>query len=201
MVKLAGKFLALVLLASPLAGCFDATIDVAVTSATTARLEATQVINADTYGVMKRSAEEDDYSALDEFCTLGEIIENADGGATCSLVKEGDFATLRSFDDEGDNLTFTPEADGAIRVSLSTASIVKMAQNDEELGEETLKMVEAFLAGHTLTIRIGGGEITDTNLTLAKDKESAEAVFPLLDLLVSGKVELPPTFYAVVRPK
>ncbi|KQT48525.1 hypothetical protein ASG47_09275 [Devosia sp. Leaf420] len=200
MLKLAAKLLATVLLALPLAACFDGTIEVSVTSATTARIEAVQVINADTYGMLKRADEDVDYSALDEFCTVGELTETEDGGATCTVVREGSFATLRNFNGTSGDLTFEPAGNGLVRVSMSTKGLRDMAGAKVEMtvDGETREMAEAYFAGHTMTIRIGGGAVTDTNLTLSKDKESAEVVYPLLDL-VTGKAELPQEFYAVVR--
>lgn len=200
MLKLAAKFLATVLLALPLAACFDGTIEVSVTGPTTARIEAVQVINGDTYAALKKGAAETDYSALDEFCTVGEITETEDGGATCTVVKEGSFASLRNFNGTGSDLRFEPAGNGLVKVSMGTQGFRDMAGAEVEMtvDGETQKMAEAYFAGHTMTIRIGGGEITDTNLSLAKGKMSAETVYPLLDL-VMGKADLPDEFYAVVR--
>lgn len=47
-------------------------------------------------------------------------------------------------------------------------------------------------------IRIKGKEVTDTNMTLAADKKSAEIVIPFLDL-INGTVELPDEIYATVK--
>lgn len=190
------RFFGLLLLAAPLAACFDGTIEVALTGKETARVEATQVINADTYAMLKRGTDEE-FSALEQFCTVGTLTENADGGATCTRAEEGDFASLRDFSGEANSLTFTPESDGSIRVALSTEGIRKMAGEDAVLDEETRQMAEAFFAGHTITLRIAG-DITETNLTLAKDERSAQAVYPILDLVL-GKSEIPEEFYAVVR--
>jgi hypothetical protein len=59
-------------------------------------------------------------------------------------------------------------------------------------------MMKQMFENHFLTIRIGGTEVTDTNLTLNDDKTAAEMKIPFLDL-INGTAKLPDELYAVVK--
>ena len=88
-LKAIGKLAAMLLLGGTLAGCIDADVDVAVTSATTAKATMTQVMGAEFYSMVKMSAEQApaDAPTDDEFCADGALTENADGTATCVIVE------------------------------------------------------------------------------------------------------------------
>lgn len=195
-VRLLGKLAATALLAAGLAGCIDVDIEVAITSPTTARATMTQVMSADIYAMVKMSAEDGD-AGEDSFCAEGDLTENVDGSATCTIVEEGDFATLDLGQDEG-GMTFTEAGPGLVRVALPTADMQAELGADEEMDEETRQMVEAFFEGRTMTIAIAGAEIVDTNMTLSPDRTRAEQVIGMLDL-INGATELPAELFAVVR--
>lgn len=192
------KFAAVVLLGTALTGCLDAEVDVALTSDATARITMTQVMGAEFYSMLKLSNEEAEAGeGEDEFCAEGELTEAEDGSATCIIVEEGPFADL-AMDDAEQALTFTPAGPGLVRIALPTAEMRAEMGVDDELDAETRQMVEAFFTGHAVTVRFSGAEITDTNMTLAADRRSAEQVIPFLDL-INGTLELPDELYAVVR--
>lgn len=192
------KFAAVILLGTALTGCLDAEVDVALTSDATARMTMTQVMGAEFYSMLKLSNEEADAGEPeDEFCAEGELTEAEDGSATCIIVEEGPFADL-AMDDAEQALTFTPAGPGLVRIALPTAEMRAEMGVDDELDAETRQMVEAFFTGHAVTVRFSGAEITDTNMTLAADRRSAEQVIPFLDL-INGTLELPDELYAVVR--
>ena len=200
MIRLAttGKFAATLLLGAALTGCIDATVDIALTSETTARATMTQVMGADFYAMVKMGAEQGgaDAAAGDEFCAEGELTENGDGSATCVLVEEGAFAELDMGDEE--SIVFASAGPGLVRVSLPTEEMKAEIGAGEDMDAETKAMVEAFFEGHAVTVRFSGAEITETNMTLAGDGKSAEQVIPFLDL-INGTAELPDELYAVVR--
>lgn len=192
------KFAAVILLGTALTGCLDAEVDVALTSDATARITMTQVMGAEFYSMLKLSNEEAEAGeGEDEFCAEGELTEAEDGSATCIIVEEGPFADL-AMDDAEQALTFTPAGPGLVRIALPTAEMRAEMGVDDELDAETRQMVEAFFTGHAVTVRFSGAEITDTNMTLAADRRSAEQVIPFLDL-INGTLELPDELYAVVR--
>jgi hypothetical protein len=125
------------------------------------------------------------------------LTENADGSATCVLTEEGPFASL-SMGNQNKTITFTPAGDGLVRVALPTAEIKGDLGIDEAMDAQTRQMVEAFFKGHAITLHFSGLDVTDTNMTLASDKKSAEAVIGFLDL-IEGTADLPDEIYAVVR--
>ena len=210
-----GKLTLGLLLAGALAGCLDVKVDVALTSTTTAEATVTQTMGADFYAMVKLNAEEvaskkaaaDDKPAAgeakpevvpeDQFCAKGALTENKDGSATCVTVETGKFADLTMGNDQ-QTILFTPAGPGLVRVSLPLAAVQREVGANEEMDAETADMLEAFLKGHAITLRFGGGEITDTNMTLAKDKQSAEQKIDFLEL-INGTADLPDELYAVVK--
>ena len=115
-----------------LAGCFDMTTDIEVTSPTTAKATVTEVMGADIYSMIKSGQGSQD----DKFCGKeGEkLTENADGTATCVFNSEGAFADLK-FGDSGTAPTFTPQADGSIKVAVVTKGMTG------DLGKESFKLM------------------------------------------------------------
>ncbi|HTN61912.1 MAG TPA: hypothetical protein VL147_10185 [Devosia sp.] len=199
-LKLIGRLAGVLVLAAGLSGCLDARVDIAVTSMTTAKAVVTQVMAPQFYAMVKASAAQegaDAPSSADEFCAKGVLTENADGSATCVLTEEGPFAGL-SMGNQNKTITFTPAGDGLVRVALPTAEIKGDLGIDEAMDEQTRQMVEAFFKGHAITLHFSGLDVTDTNMTLAPDKKSAEAVIGFLDL-IEGTADLPDEIYAVVR--
>ncbi len=84
-----------------------------------------------------------------------------------------------------------------MRISLPTSEMKAEIGADEQMDEETRKMVEAFFAGHAVTIRFSGAKVTDTNMTLSADGTSAEAELAFVDI-INGAESLPDELYAVV---
>ena len=195
-VKLFGKLAATALLAAGLAGCIDVNIEVAITSPTTAKATMTQVMGADVYAMVKMGAEGEGASE-DSFCAEGELTENADGSATCTITEEGAFADLDLGQDEG-GMTFTEAGPGLVRVALPTADMQAELGAQDEMDEETRQMVEAFFEGRTMTIAISGAEIVESNMTISADKTKAEQVIDML-ALINGAADLPDEIFAVVR--
>ena len=195
-VKFLGKLAATALLAAGLSGCIDVNIEVAITSATTAKATMTQVMGADVYAMVKMGAEGEGASE-DSFCAEGELTENADGSATCTITEEGAFADLDLGQDEG-GMTFTEAGPGLVRVALPTADMQAELGAQDEMDEETRQMVEAFFEGRTMTIAISGAEIVESNMTISADKTKAEQVIDML-ALINGAADLPDEIFAVVR--
>lgn len=197
-----GKLAGALALTVGLAGCIDAKIEVEVQSDTNAKVTVTQTMGADVYQMVKASQAEsagEDTSATDNFCSEGSLTEDAEGGATCILVKEGPFADI-VLDEEGEEngMTFTSAGPGLVRVSFPTAEITKDLNQEEEMDAQTKAMMASMFEGRAFTLKISGGEITETNMKIAGDKQSAETVIPFLDI-INGTVELPDELFAVVR--
>lgn len=194
--NLFGKLAGVTALALSLSACVDVNIDVALTSSTTARATMTQTMSADLYAMVKMSAEQAE-TEEPGFCEEGEMTENADGSATCSIVEEGAFADLDLGQDEG-GMSFTDAGPGLVRIALATAALTTELGIDDEMDEETKAMVEAFFEGHNITVSFAGIDVTDTNMTKSADGKSASQVIPMLDL-INGTLDLPAELYAVVR--
>ena len=211
-----GRAAGALVLGLSLAGCIDVTMDVKVKSETEAQGTMTQVVSAQFYPMIKASATGDAAKSADSFCRKedgGTLVENADGSATCTVTKEGKFADL-GFDNGKEQVKFTSAGPGLVRVSFPTDEFQKgldaatnsgsdaTASADDAqakaAAEQMKTAMAAYFAGHFLTIRIDGGEITDSNMTIAPDKQSAEDKIAFTDIL-AGTAKLPPELYAVVK--
>lgn len=196
-----GKLAGALALTAGLAGCIDAKVEVEVTSDTTAKATITQVMGAEIYQMVKASAADEsaEASAADDFCSEGELTEGSDGSATCVLTREGTFEEIAKDEETGETaFSFTSPGPGLVRVAFPTSEITKDLGTQEEMDEQTKAMMASMFEGRAFTLKISGGEITDTNMTLAADKLSAEKVIPFLDI-INGTVELPEELYAVVK--
>lgn len=197
-----GRLAAILLLSAGLAACMDMSVDVEVTSQTTARATLTQVMSAQVYPMIKASeADRKDAKKEDAFCAEGELTENADGSADCVITREGPFEAVNFDEKDGEkSISFSAAGPGLVRVAFNT----KDMQGDvtesggEEMDAETKEMMEAYFQGHFITLRVSGGEITDTNMEIGADKRSAETKISFVDLL-NGKTDLPDELFAVVR--
>ncbi len=194
-LPLLGRLAATAALAAMLAGCIDVSLDVAVTSPTTARATMTQVMGADIYAMVKMGEESGETEEAG-FCDEGTLTETADGGATCVIVEEGAFADLDLGQDEG-GMRFTEAGPGLVRVALPTADMKAELGADEDMDAETKQMVDAFFAGRTLTVSVSGAEVVDTNMSRSDDGKTASEAIPMLDL-INGTAELPDELFAVV---
>lgn len=191
-----GKIAGALALTLGLAGCFDMTMDLQVTSETTAKATVTQVMGADIYAMIKSAGDQPD---TDKFCGKeGETLtENADGSATCVSVSEGAFDTLSFADSDDDSKpTFTVVSPGVVRVAVKTKGMA--GDLGSESDPQTAEMMKQAFDGHFLTLRFGGKEVTDSNMTISADKTSAEIKIPFLDL-INGTAQLPEELYAVVK--
>ncbi|MDB5507083.1 MAG: hypothetical protein JWR75_1721 [Devosia sp.] len=193
-----GRLAVILTLTAGLAGCLDMNVDVAITSETDGKVTVTQVMDKSMYDmIMSGDAAETNFCDGGETTIVGET-------ATCVIVSEGKFDDLDFGDDSDDSAVITSAGPGLVRVSFPTDNITSEMGADtgaaagEELDAETKAMMAAFFEGHTITFRIGGVEVTDTNMTLADDGRSAETVIPFLDL-INGTTDLPDELFAIIR--
>lgn len=195
-----GRLAGALVLTAGLAGCMDVTMEVEILSETAGKTTTTSVMGADFYAMAKAGMAQAEAGAATEssgFCEEegSTLTENADGSATCVLVVEGDFAALAK-DDDG--VKFEVVSPGVVKVSFSTESMKGEMGAEEAQDEETKAMMQAFFEGHSVTIRIVGKEVVETNMTKSEDGVSAEIVIPFLDLL-NGTTNLPTELFATVR--
>lgn len=195
--KLIGRLAGVLALTVGLAGCMDVTMDVEVQSETTGKATTTMVMGADFYAMAKAGMASEGEGS-EGFCEEeGAVLtENPDGSATCTMVKEGNFADLELGEDDGARIEVV--SPGQVKVSFSTADLQSEVAGEEAQDEETKAMMVAFFEGHNVTIRVSGNEITESNMTISADRKSAEIVIPFLDL-INGTAELPPEVFATVK--
>jgi hypothetical protein len=206
-VKVIGQLAGALVLTVGLAGCIDVTMDVEVLNDTTGKATTTMVMGADFYAMAKAGmaappAEGQTAPAQDGFCEEeGSVLtENADGSATCTMVVEGAFADL--FKEEGGDSSNDPKIEvlspGVVKVSFPTADMLGDELGTEGQDEQTKAMMAALFEGKTITIRVHGKQITESNMTISADKTSAEIAIPFLDL-INGTATLPAELTATVN--
>ena len=200
-LKTISRLAGILLLSAGLAGCIDMTAEIDVQSETTGKATTTMTMGADFYPMLKQMAEAGgkDGKPEDGFCKEeGDVLtENADGGATCTTVKEGELATLTESDGPNKDSSFTVVSPGVVRVAFKTEDM--SSQLSEGTGGEdpqAAAMMKTYFEGHTATIRIKGKRIIETNMTKVGDN-SAEVVLKFTELL-DGTANLPEEFFAVV---
>jgi hypothetical protein len=201
-LKTVSRLAGIVLLSAGLAGCIDMTAEVEVLSETTGKATTTMTMGADFYPMLKQMAEAGGENAKKEdgFCQEeGDVLtENADGGATCTTVTEGELAKLSESDGPSEDASFTVVSPGVVRVAFKTDEM--QSQLSEGTGgaedAQAAAMMKTYFEGHTATIRIKGKRILETNMTKVGDN-AAEMVIQFTDLL-DGKADLPAELFAVV---
>jgi hypothetical protein len=189
-------------LTAGLAGCIDMTAEIDVLSETTGKATTTMTMGAEFYPMIKQMAAAGGENAKPEdgFCQEeGDVLtENADGSATCVSVKEGELSELTKSDGPNEDATFTVVSPGVVRVAFKTEEM--QTQLNEGTGgaqdAQTAAMMKTYFEGHTITIRIKGKKVIETNMTKAGDN-AAETVIKFTDLL-EGKADLPAELFAVV---
>lgn len=132
------------------------------------------------------------------FCSTGGLLKRVDGGASCIDASEGAFDDI-ALGPLQQQLSFTPQGDGLVRIALSTQELRDAVRPDMALSPEIELSIPALFANRKITIRFSGAEVTESNMNIAKDAKSASRDIPILDL-ISGKAELPDELYAVVQP-
>ena len=197
-----GKIAGALALTVGLAGCMDVSMELEVLSETNGRMTTTSVVGADIYpmlkaGMAQAQTEGAEASAEEGFCEEeGSVLtENADGSATCVMVKEGALAELGEGDD---GPKFEVVSPGVVKVSFSTEQMKGELGADETMDAETKAMMQTFFEGHNITTRIKGKQVLDTSMTKSADGTSAEVVIPFLDL-INGTINLPADLYATIK--
>ena len=178
---LLGRLVGALALAGCLGACVDVTMDVKVRNEAEAQGTMTTTVASQFYPMIKASKTGNTNAASsdnDGFCPEkdgGALVENPDGSATCTVTKEGKFADL-AFDNGKEQVNFTSAGPGLVRVAFPTAELssgINAAANGNNGGaaedpqtkqtqDQMKQAMAAYFAGHFLTLRIEGGEITDS---------------------------------------
>lgn len=200
-LKTLGRLAGTLLLTAGLAGCVDMTAEIDVMSETHGKATTTMVMGAEFYPMIKQMAEAGGEDAkTDGFCTEeGDVlVENSDGTATCTTVKEGELSALTEADGPSEDATFTVVSPGVVRVGFKTQEMQSSLSEGTGGAEDAQAkaMMKAYFEGHTATIRIKGKRIVETNMTKVGDN-AAEVVLQFTELL-DGTAKMPPEYFAVV---
>lgn len=197
--QIIGRIAGAVALTLALAGCVDLTSEVQVESDSTAKATTITTMGAEFYPMIKAMKDSGDASTKSDFCATegAQLVENADGSATCTEVYEGAFDGVSASSDAMSDAAFTVVSPGVVRVSFPTKGMASDLTQGQEDDAQTMAMLKAYFDGHNATIRVKGRKITDTNLTLSPDGTSAEVVIPFTSL-IDGTADLPEDYYAVV---
>jgi hypothetical protein len=178
------------LFAGALAGCVDVNMDMKIVDEENGIVVTEFSMDREFYDMSQKQGG-------GTFCEDDGVFEITDTVASCTTTKEGTFAELLEEAEGEPAPTITSVGPGLVRVAYPTASLAEEMKEDESDAESMAMMVE-FFEGHTITLSVSGGEITDTNMVISKDGQSASLVIPFLDMIM-GKADLPAESYAVVK--
>lgn len=194
-----GKLLAVPALALGLAGCFDADVDIELLSANSAHVTAVQTMTAEAFAALavQRGAADAANPALAWFCEDGDLTTAPNGDALCTYETRGRF---RQFvvDDVDTGLTFRRLASDLVRVDIPVAAIARQFEGAPLPGRQSQAMFAALFRNKTIGLKIGGGLIIASNLTIAEDEMSASIRLKFTDVLARSP-SIPEAYYAVVR--
>lgn len=174
-----------------LAGCVDVSMEIEVIDEANGRGTMTMVMDREFYDMSMQQSD-------DPFCEEDDELTVTDTTATCLSIKEGPYADLIDNDDPNEPVpTVVAQGDGTMRVSFPTASLAEDMAEDE-MDAETLAMMKSFFEGRFMTLKASGGQVIDTNMTVADDGMSATLKIPFLSLM-TGEADLPDEAYAVIQ--
>ncbi len=187
LARLAGTFL----IVGGLAACVDISMELQVLDEQNARGTTSISMDREFYDMAEQQGG-------NEFCKDEGTLTITENSVTCVTTEEGAYADLLEGGEEGEPTpTITNVGPGLVRVTYPTASLVEDFAEDSS-DPETMAMMQQFFEGRTLTMKISGGQIVESNMDIAEDGMSASTVISLLGL-ISGEIELPDESFAVVK--
>jgi len=180
------------LFALPLAACFDAEMTLTFPDENTAQGEMVMTASADFYEMSATGGE--------AFCEDGVEEQLEDGSYSCTETFSGTIDEAINDPNIGEGMTIERRDGGLLFVSFDLTEITEdIAPPEEAGGEEMMAMMAEALDGHGITINIGGSEVVETNGTLSADGKMSSFAIPL-GAMITGELELPPSFDVLVRP-
>ncbi len=181
-----------ILLALPLAGCMDVELTHNLTDENTLESTLVKIVSAEDYQRLT--------SGDKPFCERGVEDKRDDGSYACIRTKTESIGSVRGKLKIDDSTTIEHRDDGLVHMSIDLVELTKeWAPRKEIVDEQMLAMMARDYAGHSATISIGGKAIVETNGTLSEDGKTAAFTIPFYEL-VTGKLDLPPSFDALVEP-
>jgi len=186
-----GRFVGALIVSVGLTGCAEVSMEVHVLGEDSIRATTVKSMNRDVYDVSQIQNETG-------FCDDGQI-ELTDIAAICTVVMEGDFASLSIPSPDGSPQPSVVLIDAnLVRVTFPTADLENDFGASTGSLDEQEKQIIAMFAGRSITLTVTGGEIVETNMTLAKDKQSASLEISLTALF-AGETDLPTESFATIK--
>ena len=174
-------------LVTALSACVDANINLEVVDATHGVGTTTIAMDRTFYDKNPKSS---------DFCRKGEL-SVTESTATCVTTNSGTYEELfTSSDPQEPTPTVTTLENGMIRVVFPLGSLAEQAALAGQ-DPQTLDMLNQFFADHVMSVSVSGGQVTDSNMEIAEDGQSASLSVPFLDM-VKGEVDVPEEAYAVI---
>lgn len=189
------RFLPIVL-ALPLAACFDMDMTMSFPDADHAEMVSVMTASPEFYAMSTEGGGEDD------LCDTGEGVVQDDGSYICTETHSGTIDELLADPSLTEGMTLERRDGGQIFVAFDLASITsEMAPPEEEAGDaEAMKgmLADAF-EGHAITINVVGSEIIETNGEISEDGTKSTFTIPLMTLL-EDQPDLPESFDTLLNP-
>lgn len=178
-------------LAVGLAGCIDVSMEIEVIDEANGRGVTTMVMDREFYDMSEAQGSE-------SFCEDEDELTVTETEVTCVSITEGSYDELIDSDDPNEPVpTVMDQGDGTVRVTFPTAALAADMAEDE-MDAETMAMMQGFFEGKFMTLKASGGEVLDSNMTVADDGMSASIQIPFLSLM-TGEADVPDEAYAVIR--
>lgn len=183
------------LVALSLSACMDVDMNVAVLSQSEAEATMVTAMALDMYQMMIAQAPEGE----EEFCAEGELTQTLDT-VLCTVVETGAFQDLQFNAAEQGGPMIEAVGGGQVRVSFPTGELADaMAEDTGAQDDPQMQaMIAAMFEGRAITLTVGGGIISDTNMDMAADGKSATYQIPFTSLF-AGSADLPAEIFAVVQ--
>lgn len=192
-IAMIGRTAGVFILALGLTACADAALEIEILSESTARGQMIISLDRAVYETPQGKAIADE-----GFCNESPAVFTQDK-VVCTMVEEGTFAEI-SFDEGqsiAERMKITSAGPGLVRVSFPTRTLAPDVVQGDPNDPQTQQIIALF-TGHSVTLKVSGGDIVESNMAIAGDGQSAQLVIPIADL-VTGMMDAPEEAYAIVR--
>ncbi|MCB1517967.1 MAG: hypothetical protein KDJ19_10195 [Hyphomicrobiaceae bacterium] len=179
------------MLVAGLAACVDVDVKMEVLDSEHGRGSIVMTMDRQFYDMAQAQGNADFCDSEDEL-TVGDTV------VTCASVTEGTFDELNESGSGEPGPQVIAQADGTVRVTLPTGTLVQAASADKP-DDETLTMMQSMFEGKFFRITVAGSEVLDSNMEISDDGKSATLAIPFFEM-ITGEAEVPDEAYAVVKP-
>lgn len=179
------------LLVAGLAACVDVDVKMEVLDSEHGRGSIVMTMDRQFYDMAQAQGNAD-------FCDPEDELTVGDKVVTCASITEGTFDELNESGSDEPGPQVIAQADGTVRVTLPTGTLVQAASADKS-DDETLTMMQSMFEGKFFRVTVAGSEVIDSNMEISDDGKSATLAIPFFEM-ITGEAEVPDEAYAVVKP-